>query len=86
MSFIFVLFFPDIRQYFRTFLKKGLENKKLATLEQFRIIYGTLSKYFRPLDKLMQAVDALQTEFRNYKQTVTSHFCLTRTYIWYIWV
>ena len=49
------------------------------------MIYLIFSKYFRPLHKLVQTVDALQTddrqqaEFRNYRQTDIFQNCLKCT-------
>ena len=59
---IFCDIFSDIGQCFCPATTKSLKIKNQATLESFKIIYLTISKYFRPLHKLVWAVDALQTD------------------------
>ena len=54
MPLIFVIFFPDIGFFYVFDLpkQKVYKIKNSATLRLSRVIYGTFSKYFKPLDKL----------------------------------
>ena len=64
-------------------LNQGTIHKIGSRYGHFWIIYLTFSKYFRPLQKLVQAADALQTtehrqqtECRNFRQTDISQIYL----------
>ena len=64
--------------------------KRLRVQIIYNIIYGSFSKYFWSLHRLVLAVDALQTcdrrqtEFQNCRQTNIYYFSQTCAYIWFI--
>ena len=88
MPFVFVILFSDIGQCFWPVLKTVLKIKNPATLGYFWIKYCIFSTHFKSLNccRLLTRYKQQQTEFRNYRQTDIPYFCLTRAYIWSIWV
>ena len=81
MPLIFVILFLDIGQYFQTAKQKASKIKNRATLGYTKILYIIFSKYFRPLRKLVKAVDALQTTTTDRIPNIL-YFCLKNALIY----